>query len=216
MGGKKRIIRGKREEKEEKLKKRRKIKEYSAKKWNGKKKRWFCRKDFKSLFNRAWEGFQGPWNNIHPYSPLLEQTPARAGVQPPPQIEEKLKNKALDISHGIFFSVGVLDWGCGRSARWHARTNLTPSLYCVHIWLRARQKIKITVIENRLKKMLKFVFYTIVWKTKLSGVGFVRLDSGREPDMYTVQARSKICPCVPPRTRGRVRTNLQYARRKKM
>ena len=50
------------------------------------------------------------------------------------------------------------------------------------------------MIENQLKKMFKFVFYTIVWKTKLSGVGFVRLDSGREPDlsgsesdMYTVQ-----------------------------
>ena len=25
------------------------------------------------------------------------------------------------------------------SARWHARTNLTPSMYCVHIWLRVRQ-----------------------------------------------------------------------------
>ena len=44
----------------------------------------------------------------------------------------------------------------------------------------------------------------IVWKPKLSGVESVRLDSGREPnfsglesDMYTVQARSKICPCVP-------------------
>ena len=37
---------------------------------------------------------------------------------------------------------------------------------------------------------------------------FVRLDSGREPnllgsesDMYTVHAWSKICPCMPPRTR---------------
>ena len=57
--------------------------------------------------------------------------------------------------------------------------------------------------------MFKFVFYTIVRKTKLSGVGFVRLDPGREPDLsgsesdmytHTVQARSKICPCVPPRT----------------
>ena len=42
----------------------------------------------------------------------------------------------------------------------------------------------------------------------MSGVGFVRLDSGREPnlsgsesDMYTVHARSKICPSMPPRTR---------------
>ena len=26
--------------------------------------------------------------------------------------------------------------------------------------------------------------------------------SGLESDMYTVQARSKICPCVPPRTRA--------------
>ena len=65
-------------------------------------------------------------------------------------------------------------------------------------------QIKIIVIENQLKKKFKFIFYTIVWKTKLSGVGFIRLDSGREPglesDMYTVQARSKICPCVPPCT----------------
>ena len=50
------------------------------------------------------------------------------------------------------------------------------------------------VIENQLKKMFKFVFYMIVWKTKLPGVGFLRLNSGREPnllgsesDMYTVQ-----------------------------
>jgi len=48
----------------------------------------------------------------------------------------------------------------------------------------------------------------IVWKTKLSGVRFVRLNS-REPylsgsgsDMYTLYARNKICPCVPPRTRA--------------
>ena len=39
-------------------------------------------------------------------------------------------------------------------------------------------------------------------------VGFLRLDSGREPhlwgsesDMYTVHAQSKICPCLPPCTR---------------
>ena len=57
------------------------------------------------------------------------------------------------------------------------------------------------------EKMLKFVFYTILWKLELSGVGFVRLDSGREhnlsgseSDMYVVHARSKICPCVPPST----------------
>ena len=69
-------------------------------------------------------------------------------------------------------------------------------------------QIKIIVIKNRLKKMFKFVFYMIVWKTKLSGVWFLRLDSGREPnfsvsesDMYTVHARSEICPCVPPCTR---------------
>ena len=55
--------------------------------------------------------------------------------------------------------------------------------------------------------MFKFIFYTIVWKTKLSGVGLIWLDSGREPnlsgsesDMYTVYAQSKICPCMPPRT----------------
>ena len=43
----------------------------------------------------------------------------------------------------------------------------------------------------------------------LLGVGFVRLDSGREPnlsgsesDMSTVHARSWICPCLPPRTRS--------------
>ena len=65
--------------------------------------------------------------------------------------------------------------------------------------------------------MFKFVFYTIVWKTKLSGVGFVRLDSGREPDlsgsesdMYTVQAQSKICPCVPPCTRQKVQRLIFY------
>ena len=28
---------------------------------------------------------------------------------------------------------------CRLSARWHARTNLTPSMCCVHIWLLARQ-----------------------------------------------------------------------------
>ena len=51
--------------------------------------------------------------------------------------------------------------------------------------------------------MFKFVFYMSVLKTKLSGAGFVRFDSGREPDllgsesdMFTVHARSKICPCV--------------------
>ena len=66
-------------------------------------------------------------------------------------------------------------------------------------------QIKKIVIENQLKKS---VFYAIVWKTKLSEVGIVRLDSGREPNlsgsesnMYTVHARSKICPCVPPHTR---------------
>ena len=55
--------------------------------------------------------------------------------------------------------------------------------------------------------MFKFLFYMIVWKTKLSRDGFVRLDSGEEPDMsgpesdmYTVHAWSKICLCVPPST----------------
>ena len=42
---------------------------------------------------------------------------------------------------------------------------------------------KIIVIENQLKKLYKFVFYMIVWKTKLFGVGFVRLDSGIEPNL---------------------------------
>ena len=51
--------------------------------------------------------------------------------------------------------------------------------------------------------MFKFVFYMSVLKTKLSGAGFVRFDSGREPDllgsesdMYTVHAQSKICQIV--------------------
>ena len=50
-------------------------------------------------------------------------------------------------------------------------------------------------------------------KDKISGVGFLRLDSYREPDlsglesdMYTVQARSKICPCVPPCTPTGIRS----------
>ena len=60
---------------------------------------------------------------------------------------------------------------------------------------KAIHKNKDNCDQNLLKKMFKFVFYTIVGKTKLSGVRFVRLDSGREPDlsgsesdMYTVQA----------------------------
>ena len=51
---------------------------------------------------------------------------------------------------------------------------------------------------------IKCTFW-LCWKLK---VGFVRLDSGREPDlsgsesdMYTVHARSKICPCLPTCTR---------------
>ena len=32
------------------------------------------------------------------------------------------------------------------------------------------------------KKLFKFVFYMVVRKTKLLGVGFVPLDSGREPN----------------------------------
>ena len=68
-------------------------------------------------------------------------------------------------------------------------------------------QMKITVIENRPKKVFKFVNYMIVWKTKFSGARYVQLDLGREPDllgsesdMYTVQAQCKIFPCVPPRT----------------
>ena len=67
-------------------------------------------------------------------------------------------------------------------------------------------KKKIILIKNRLKKMFKFIFYKIVWKTKLSGVGFVRF-FGREldflgsaSDTFTVHAQIKICPCVPPCT----------------
>ena len=60
------------------------------------------------------------------------------------------------------------------SARWHALTNLTPSLYCVHIWLRARQIGLSTWVEpyksdsgqfclsyNRLKYELKHFFQLI-------------------------------------------------------
>ena len=43
--------------------------------------------------------------------------------------------------------------------------------------------------------------------------------SGSESDKYTVQARSKICPCVPPRTRHRVYllySFLRYVRPNKL
>ena len=50
------------------------------------------------------------------------------------------------------------------------------------------------------------LFYSLTVLLKGVGVRFVGLDSGREPnlsdsesDMSTVHARSRICPCVPPR-----------------
>ena len=39
----------------------------------------------------------------------------------------------------IFQPHNQLPTSTWESARWHARTNLTPSMYCVDIWLRARQ-----------------------------------------------------------------------------
>ena len=89
-----------------------------------------------------------------------------------------------------------------------------------HIWLRARQIGLFTWVEqyksdsgqfclsyNHIKYELKHFFQPIFDHNYLySNVCTICL--GREPnlsssesDMYTVNARRKICPCVPPRTR---------------
>ena len=84
-----------------------------------------------------------------------------------------LTSPTENIPKNFFICVSSLTKDVG-SARWHARTNLTPSLYCVHIWLRARQIGLSTWVEpyksdsgqfclshNRIKYELKHFFQLI-------------------------------------------------------